>query len=310
MYLVPIVFFVYNRPEYTKKSIDSFTKNHLAKESILYVFSDGPRNEKDVSQIKKVRDVIKDIAGFEQVKIIEQDKNLGLANSIIGGVSKVIKTYGSVIVVEDDLITATNFLRFMNEALEFYKHNKNVFSITGYNFPPSLMKIPKNYEKDVYFSPRCSSWGWGTWKDRWDKVDWELKDFSAFLKDKKQQKLYNFSGDDKTEMLISQKKGEIDSWAIRWDYAHFKHNAFCVYPVNSLVDNIGFDSSGMHCDDYQGYSFEGNLKEKRYKIEFESLAELDRGIMKEFRKVFKRGPVYKLKNIIKKVIFYEKWRKY
>lgn len=309
MDLAPIAFFVYNRPEHTKKSIDSLAKNYWTKDSILYVFSDGPRNEKDSSLINKVREIIKNTDGFKKVKIIESDKNLGLANSIIGGVSEVIKRHGTVIVIEDDLIMARNFLRFTNEALQFYKDNDKVFSITGYNFPPSLMNIPKDYNKDVYFSPRCSSWGWGTWEDRWVKADWELKDFDSFIKDKKQQRLYNYSGDDKTEMLIAQKTGKIDSWAIRWDYAHFKNDAFCVYPVHSFVDNIGFDRSGRHCDDYMGYSHGGKLEEKEYNIKLEPVAKLDKKAMREFRKIFSRGFKYRAKQLIKRIIFYDRLQK-
>ena len=309
MRLAPVALFVYNRPWHTQRTVESLQKNYLANESELFIFSDAPKNESVKENVKKVREYIKTIKGFKNITVIERKYNYGLANSIIKGATKVLDIYGSIIVIEDDLLSKKSFLKFMNSALEFYTDENKIFSITGYNFPPSLMKIPKNYKGDVYFSPRCSSWSWGTWSDRWVKVDWEIKDIDSFIKDKKQQKLYNYSGDDKSEMLIAQMKGKIDSWAIRWDYAHFKNNAYCVYPVSSFIDNIGFDGSGVHCSSSKAYRFGENFIGKNFDVKLLSKIKLDRRIMNEFRKIFRRDLLYYLKNMVKKLIFYEKWKK-
>ena len=91
------------------------------------------------------------------------------------------------------------------------------------------------------------SWSWATWVNRWNNVDWSIKDYNEFKNDRKAQKLFNRGGDDLTNMLQLQVEGKIDSWAIRWCYAHFINNAYCVYPVKSLVDNIGHDGTGVNC---------------------------------------------------------------
>jgi hypothetical protein len=57
-------------------------------------------------------------------------------------------------------------------------------------------------------------------------------------------------------MLEMQISGELDSWSIRFDYAHYKHDAVCVHPVVSKVQNIGFDGSGVHCGDSDDYDVE------------------------------------------------------
>src|SRR5699024_3409085 len=103
--------------------------------------------------------------------------NKGLANSVISGVTKVIDKFGKVIVIEDDLISSTDFLSYMNNALEFYEMNKSIWSISGYNIP---IDIPSNYKHDVYLSYRGCSWGWATWKNRWNQTDWSVKDYDAF----------------------------------------------------------------------------------------------------------------------------------
>jgi len=245
--LSPIILFVYNRPWHTEQTVEALKKNELAGESDLFIFSDGPKVEND-ENVKKVREYIKTINGFNSVTIIEREKNLGLANSVIAGVTEIVNKFGKVIVLEDDLVTSKYFLKFMNEALDFFKDRNDVFSISGHSYPPSIMKIPHSYKHDIYLSYRFGSWGWATWKDRWNKVDWEIKDYEQFKKDNKMKADFNRGGSDMSDMLISQMEGKIDSWAIRFDYAHFKNYCYNIRPVKSLVHNIGFDGSGVHCE--------------------------------------------------------------
>jgi hypothetical protein len=244
MGLVPIVLFVFNRPWHTKQTIETLKKNSLAIESNLFFYSDGPKTVADEPKVKEVRDYINTLNGFKKIQITHREKNLGLAKSIISGVTDIVNKYGRVIVMEDDLISSVNFLEFMNQALIAYEANKEIFSVTGYNFLP---RMPAGYKEQVFLSYRPSSWGWGTWADRWNKADWEVKNFDTFMRNKKDQVRFNRGGDDLTGMLVKQMKGEIDSWGIRWCFTHFLHDAFCIVPVVSKINNIGFDESGTHC---------------------------------------------------------------
>jgi hypothetical protein len=314
MKLSPIVLFVYNRPWHTRKTVEALQKNELAKDSLLYIFSDGPKKEEDISKIKEIRDYIKTIKGFKEVKIFESGKNKGLANSVISGVTKIINKHGEVIVLEDDLITSPIFLVYMNKLLNKYKEEKKIYSITGYNFPEKVMRIPKDYRFDVYFNPRAASWSWATWKDRWEKVDWEVKDFENFKKKKDLQKKFNIGGEDMSQMLIHQMEGKIDSWAIRWCYHHFKNKAFCVYPIKSYIDNIGLDGSGIHCG--VNYEYQNvNLSDK-LDPEIPPWIELNEEVMNNFRKVFHKNFARKIFCRIKKksklnyeIIEHSLWKK-
>ena len=301
MELAPILVFVYNRPEHTKKTIEALKKNKMAKDSLLFIFADASKNKYSVDNVNKVREYLKTIDGFKRVEIIERKNNFGLAKSIIMGVTEIINKYGKVIVLEDDLVTASNFIEYMNEALVLYEKDKRIYSVTGYNHPPSLMKIPTDYRYDVYLCPRAASWSWATWKNRWNTVDWEVKDFNEFVKDKKRQRAYNYSGDDKTNMLISQMKGLLDSWAIRWDYHHFKNDAFCVYPVVSLVDNIGHDGTGVHCG--KSIKYRNNIMDN--KIRLRERVEFNSDIVGEFRKVYKANLISRIKMLIAKSFLYK-----
>lgn len=293
MKLAPIALFVYNRPVHTRKTVESLLDNTLSSQSILYIFSDAQKREEDKSKVEAVRKYIHSIKGFKEIHLIERKKNYGLAKSIILGVTEVVDKYDTVIVLEDDLVSSPKFLTYMNYLLNEYEDQSNIFSVTGYNHPKSLMKIPDNYPYDVYFNPRAASWSWGTWKDRWDKADWDVTDFEKFIQNKDLQKKFNYSGEDKSEMLMKQMRGEIDSWAIRWDYTHFKNDAFCVYPVKSYIDNIGNDSTGIHCGETTKFNqlYLNTLE----KLKMPRKIEINTEIMNNFSKVYQ-------KNIFRKII--------
>ena len=258
--LAPIVLFVYARPEHTKNTIEALSKNELASESQLWIFSDNAKKEKAIENVEKVREYIHSIENknlFKSVKIIEAEKNKGLANSIIEGVTKIINEYRKVIVLEDDLVASKYFIKFMNEALDFYERNDSIWSISGYNLP---IEIPKDYMKEVYLSYRGCSWGWATWKDRWNTVDWKVEDYKSFKHNYFKRKRFNRGGPDMSQMLDNQMQGKCDSWAIRWCYEQSKQNKYTIYPVKSLVDNQGLDGSGTHSGNIRDFDVQLNLK--------------------------------------------------
>ncbi len=298
MRLAPILLFTYNRLLHTKQTVEALKKNKLADRSDLIIFSDGAKGEQDAEQVSAVRDFLKTVDGFKSVEIIKRNKNLGLANSIINGVSLIIKQYGSVIVLEDDILTSPAFLTFMNTLLNRYEDNKQVYSITGYNHPQNLMRMPKKYPYDIYFNPRAGSWSWGTWKDRWEKADWEIQDFNSFIKNKASRNEFNQGGDDLTITLKQQMEGKIDSWAIRWCYALFKNDALCIYPSKSYVDNIGLDGSGVHCGNLDTNKYRQQELNRKFELSLPSVINTNEDIMTSFKGVYK---INTLVQIYKKV---------
>lgn len=292
----PIILFAYNRPQHTKKTVEALQKNYLADESRLIIYADGAKNLQDQSAVDSVREYLHNINGFKSVEVIEREKNFGLADSIIGGVTSTINHYGRIIVLEDDIVTSPYFLTYMNAALDYYTDSHQVFSISGYNHPPAQMKFPPGYIYDVYFSYRNSCWGWATWQDRWAKADWYIRDYDDFVNDKIIQKCFEKGGEDLTDMLMNQMEGKIDSWAIRWTYAHFKNHGLALWPVLSYVNNIGHDGSGIHCNATTTPS--NDLSLAKMNPIFNDRIETIPAIIKSFRKVYRRGPLTKLKKII------------
>ena len=244
MSYAPIVLFVFNRPEHTLKTIVSLSANILAPHSDLFVFCDGPRTDSDGEKVDAVRGLVDQIVGFKSVNIYKKSTNQGLANSVIAGVSEVLAKFGNVIVLEDDLQFSPHFLTYMNEALVRYHCDTSVFSIGGWS-PP--IEPPSGYSAQSYLSYRCCTWGWASWSDRWNKVDWQVHGFEGFMQDEERVRLFNRGGDDMSAILKLQMEGKISSWGIRWDYAHFVNKAYCFRPVSSIVGNTGNDGTGVHC---------------------------------------------------------------
>lgn len=243
----PVALFTYKRPEHTRATLSALTQNTLASATELVIYCDGPKTEEDRPLVEAVRRLIRQTSGFASVQIIERECNIGLANSITAGVTDLLKTHESIIVIEDDLVTSPHFLEYMNEALVHYRNDPKAFSIGAYNFPIKTMPIPSDYPWDTYVSFRCCSWGWATWADRWKLVNWDMDYYSAFIRNQAAQETFNRGGPDMTQLLKLQHEGRIDSWAIRFCYAHYANSMHCIYPVKSLVRNIGLDNSGSHC---------------------------------------------------------------
>jgi hypothetical protein len=296
MNLAPITLFVYNRYIHTRKTVEALQKNDLARDSELYIFADGPKNSVDEARVQEVRTYLKTIKGFKKIYYFDRATNFGLAKSVISGVTEVINKFGKVIVVEDDIVTSANFLRYMNDAINFYQDNKQIFSISGYLLP---CKIPKWYKYDVLLFPRPSTWGWGTWKDRWDLVDWEVKDYQEFLRNKVLQKKFCQGGDDLVDMLKRQMEGKIDSWGIRWSYTHLKNDVYALYPVVSKVFNIGNDGTGVHCGTSARYNVE--IDDGKKSICFVSDIKPNLKIIFVVKGIFHRNIFKKAKSLIKKI---------
>lgn len=303
MSLAPIVIFTFNRLEHTKKTIDSLKKNILAKESEVFIFSDGAQNIEEEKRVKEVREFLQDVDGFKKVTVIESEKNNGLAKSVIGGVSQVINKYGKVIVLEDDLVTSKYFLKYMNEALDIYKKRIDIWSISGYS--PEI-KSPLGYEHQIYLTYRGCSWGWATWHDRWKLNDWNVSDYDLFKKDSTKKREFNRSGTDLTPMLNDQMKGRINSWAVRWVYNQFMQEKWTVYPTKSFVKNIGNDLSGTHTPITNKYDVEINQKEISLKLDIEKNQE----ILDSFKKFYDLNLSGCIALGIKKIGLYKQARRF
>ena len=237
----PIALFVYNRPEHTRRTIKFLQQNLLAEESRLYIFSDAAKNSNNQSLVAEVREIIHSVEGFKHVELIERKSNLGLANSIIDGVSRLVKDYGKVIVFEDDLISSMYTLQYFNDALIRYQDEEKVMHIGAYMYPLKEENLP-----ETFFYRAATSWGWATWDRAWKNFE---PDIDLIISRFDQEKKHRFTIDGTMnfwKQIQEFKSGKNNSWAIRWYASIFLKGGLTLNPSKSLINNIGHDGTGIH----------------------------------------------------------------
>ncbi len=256
----PVLLFTYNREEHLKKTVKYLKKNKISKNTDLIIFSDGPKNLKEIQNVKKVRNFLKKINGFKSVTIYKRKKNFGLSKNIIKGISQTLEKYKTVIILEDDLIVDNNFLKYMNDGLRKFKKNKTIASIHAYIPNIKFNKSIPNY----FFLRGADCWGWATWRRAWKKFNHNGAQLKKIIDRMQLKDKFNLNNSyDYYKMLEHQINKKNDSWAIRWHASTFIENMLTLYPKNSLVKNIGLDGSGTHGSGF-GKNMNISLKKKKF----------------------------------------------
>ena len=243
--LAPIALFTYNRPDHTLRTLQALKANTLSAESVLYIFADGLKEgaaEKQKMQVAAVREVIRQEQWCGKVIIREAAQNRGLAKSITEGINEVISQNGKIIVLEDDIVTSSGFLTYMNDALQLYEKNEKVMHISGF-----LPDIETTGLPETFFLRFMSCWGWATWQHAWEKYQPDSLALLERLVKERRLEEFNLGGAIKFHnYLKGNLTGRHNSWAVKWFATIFFEEGLCLYPRTSVVQNIGFDGSGAH----------------------------------------------------------------
>lgn len=245
----PIALFVYNRPWHTRETVEALQKNALASNSDLIIFSDAPKSESHKDATDEVRLYIRQITGFKSITLVEREENLGLAKSIIEGVTSIVNRCGRVIVLEDDLITSPYFLTYMNDALNTYHKSEKVMHISGYMYPVDRSSLP-----ETFFLRPTSCWGWATWDRAWKHFE---KAPSKFIAEYTKSEISSFNMDDTYDFwnqVYQNESGAINTWAVFWYASVFRLGGLSLHPAFSMVNNIGHDATGENCSNNSDFS--------------------------------------------------------
>ncbi len=272
MELAPVIVFAYDRPDHLSQTLGALANNDLAKESMLFVYCDGPRefggdpndqsritNNKSgnyitrrygkmyctkeeydayIQRIAEVRKVAKSQVGFKEVHVVEREKNVGLAENIISSVTEIVNWYGRVITFEDDVVCTRGTLTYLNDALELYKDDEQVMHISAYTYPHKV-KLPQTF---FYYSPFPAG-GWATWKRAWQYFNPDVEDHVRYWQN--DWKKFNILGQDHLQkQLMMNLTGELKTWYIRWYASMRRRDGLCLYPGVAMSNNIGFDGTG------------------------------------------------------------------
>lgn len=307
MNYAPIIIFVYNRADHFTQTYTALAACKEAKDSDLFIFSDGAKNEAGKEKVNEVLTAvaaIRDAGDFKSVTVTESPVNKGLAASVIAGVTEVINKYGKVIVVEDDCKVSPFFLNYMDKALTYYESNRKIGSIAGYT---PMIDLPNDYMSDVFAAYRSCSWTWATWKDRWQNIDWELKEIKDFYNSPKLIRRLNSNGSDRFMRLYRQTKGNGSSWSVRFGAHLVKNGLLTVYPRYSYNSNIGCDESGVHSKSDDAEKMRVDLS-KAIENPILTNVEIDSRIQKILKKHYSYGFVSEIKKLIATVLIVIKER--
>ncbi len=238
---IATILFTYNRPEHTKKTLNALSANTILP-SKLYIFQDGKKPNTDLDKWNEVNECINSVNWCNK-EIIVSSKNKGLADSIVDGINYVFERHEAVIVLEDDIVTHPQFMEYMISSLNKYYEDKRVYNI---NADADNVEVSPN-GTDAYFTGRSSSWGWGTWKDRWQYFDRDYRIVAKLKQDEKLNEQFHLWASDVESYLIGNVTGQCNSWASFWVLNIIRGGGYCLTPYRGFVDNIGFDGTGVHC---------------------------------------------------------------
>ncbi len=238
---VPVALFVHRRHELLQRTLDCLRANGIGK---LYVFSDGPRNEGEARGVERVRETIAKIDWTETV-IVARTENMGLSQSIRSGLGQLFADHEAAVVVEDDVCVAPEFYGYACRALSHYRRDQRVAGITGYRVP-FVRSALDQYPFDVFMSPRFSSWGWATWRDRWSSFSFDL----GFLRNELEVADHvhpERAGYDLPalihEAVVTETLG--GAWDVVCNTNMLLRGQYFVMPAWNMVENTGFDD-GTH----------------------------------------------------------------
>jgi hypothetical protein len=250
MFDTPILLIIFNRPYTTAQVFEAIRKINPRK---LYIASDAPRKgfKDDEQQCFLARSITENIDWPCEVKRLYQDENLGCSLGPRAAFDWFFSNESEGIILEDDCVPNLEFFIFTAAMLERYRNNPRIISINGSNLGYKL----ENGNSYTY-SRFMNMWGWATWADRAQGIDYSLTEWRQlkkpiwFLYNHLRQHLFDTDinwykyWQNKFDLTVSQNL--ITWWDWQWIFHQIKNKQFSVVPSHNLISNIGFDRNATH----------------------------------------------------------------
>lgn len=232
MLKTPVLLLIFNRPDHTRRVLDSIRK---AKPERLYIASDGPRkNKKEDELVTECRKIALQVDWECEIKTLFRDNNLGSGVGVYESINWFFEQEEQGIILEDDCLPNQSFFMFIDTMLERYKNNELIMLVSGSNYLLGLINIKESY----YFSQVPATWGWGTWRRAWKHMNFEMKFYDENKKRFPEvSKMWQTHWD-----AIYNGIGVKDAWDFQWYYSIYEQKGLCIHPNVNLVENIGFDA--------------------------------------------------------------------
>lgn len=239
MFDIPIVLIVYKRLDTTK---EVFSRIREIKPAVLYIVSDGARNDEELMKINKVRTYIESNIDWEcKVYKNYSKKNMGVRYRIPTGLDWVFTKEDKAIILEDDVCPSIAFFHFCREMLYKYENEEKIMMITGFN-PYDNFKIKDTMKEDIFITRYPNAWGWATWKRAWKKYkpnipNWEEVRKKKLLKRLRLPKTYRHL----TILFDELQYHWYTSWLYQWYFAMIIEDGYGIVSKRNLTKNIGIN---------------------------------------------------------------------
>ena len=237
----PVLITAFNRPDRLARLLESLKP---AAPPIVRIAIDGPRHEGDVAGVHETRRVAQNVPWDCDLQVWARDTNAGIATAIPKAVSGALTEFDRVFVIEDDVALGPQAYEYMSRALDLWRLDLRIYSISAYNMVPiDHLSRP---DEPVRLSRVMSSYAWGTWRDRWEAYDpnmaWFAKQSLADLTDFFGSRIVALRWRQHHRMVST---GLVDSWAYRWVMSTWGQDAFSVVPNRPMIRYLGV-AEGTH----------------------------------------------------------------
>ncbi|MGF7081513.1 hypothetical protein [Mucilaginibacter sp. UYCu711] len=238
-----IAVFCYKRANKLKEVVESLLTNPECSDMDIVFFSDGYKSNHDKQGVLETREYINSIIGFKSLIKKYRRENLSTGPNFMKGLEFLTTNYERFIVIEDDVVASSNYIRFLLDALDFYKEKKAIFCVTGFVTPIKA----KNYIYDTIVYKRFCSSGWASWSSRFTNVIWNERELQRLIDTSPNfMKRLNAEGYDLGRMIKKQISGKISTWDVQLQVHIAENRLKVIYPTVSKTKNIGFDDESTN----------------------------------------------------------------
>lgn len=239
----PVLYITFARPEYASQS---FAAIKAAKPKKLYFYSNKARDEKpdEVKRNIEVRSFIKEIDWDCEVKTWFRYKYVDVYTSLWGAIDWLFDNEEKGIVIEEDVVASLAFFDYVDQLINKYRNDKNVWMISGNNSTPKYNPDELSYWGSRYIH----IFGWASWADRWHKIDKKMIDWPKF------RRSYEFRiyWDSVVAARIQRSYYDrvynnystYNPWDFIFSYNMVMNKSYCILPQYNLVADVGV--TGVH----------------------------------------------------------------
>lgn len=252
MVYAPILIPTLCRHEHFVKCIESLKRNTWACHTDVYIGLDYPSKDSHWDGYNKICEYLQgNFSEFASFNIIKRTENYGCARNMKDMTDAILDKYDRYIRTDDDIEFSPVFLEYMDKCLEYYQNDDHIIAISGYSYPIDWkVSEGSNVFVENFVVPM---WGTGFWIDKRKNVKNQIMEKKVLHEKFSQLSKYRKK---MTDACYLDYVNDFLSISPHWIFSLSDismriycavNDCYVVSPVVSKSRNLGFDGSGMYC---------------------------------------------------------------